>query len=301
MGLGQIWDGFLGILGTLLAFFYDAVPSYGISIILLTILINLILFPLTLKQTRSTRAFQTLQPEMQKIRAQYKDEPEKLQKEMVRLQQEHGVSAGGCFLPLIVQMPVLFGLFRVLQNPVDYIPGGTTLFETVSNGTETFLGMNLETTPWEALNSPDGVVGALPYLVLMALMIAAQYVQQWHSTSGQSTEGQPASAQMVGKVMPAFFGVISINFPAGLNVYWATASLFRLGQQAVIFRIDGRPEPMAKAAKSLTGGEDATEEEQGAEPKEAQVSDETTGEGNTDNKSKAPQQGSKKRNKRKRR
>ncbi len=295
--MGEIWNGFLSLLGTVLAFFYDNVfASYGIAIILLTILINVILFPLALKQTRSTRAFQTLQPEMQKMRAEHKDNPEKLQQEMVRLQQEHGVSAGGCFLPLIVQMPVLFALFRVLRSPLLYIPSTSNLFETVNNGAENFLGMDLEMTPWEALNNV-GIVTALPYLLLMALMIAAQYVQQWHSTAGQSTEGQPATAQMVGKIMPVFFGVISINFPAGLNVYWATASLFRLGQQAMIFRIDGRPDPLAVAAKAVVEGDDSapTEGESAADGEESGVTKEV------DTKPNRPQQGSKKRNKRKRR
>lgn len=298
MGLGEIWDGFLELLGAILAFFFDYVDSYGLAIILLTVLINIILFPLTLKQTRSTRAFQTLQPEMQKIRSQHKDDAEKMQQEMVRLQKEHGVSAGGCFLPLIVQMPVLFALFRVLQSPVDYIPSGTQLFAAVNNGGETFLRMNLETTPWDAL-STGGLGTAWPYLILMALMIAAQYVQQWHSTAGQSTEGQPASAQMVGKIMPVFFGIISINFPAGLNVYWATASLFRLGQQAMIFRIDGRPEPMAKVAKEITGGGDDSgkgDSGKGDEP-ESTTSDDKE----TEEKPRRSQQGSKKRSKRKRR
>jgi membrane protein insertase Oxa1/YidC/SpoIIIJ len=80
-------------------------------------------------------------------------------------------------------------------------------------------------------------------------MVATQYVQTWHSTYGQAKpEGPQAGAQQaVTKIMPLFIGFISWNFPAGLVLYWATANLFRLGQQVVIFKIDGRPTPVAAA------------------------------------------------------
>lgn len=246
--MGALWEGLKELLGTTLSFFYDFIPSYGLGIIFLTIVINLIVFPLTLKQTRATRAFQAIQPEIKRIQKDLKDKPEELQKELMRVQREAGASPGGCLLPLLVQMPIWFALFRVLSTPLQYLPEGSALASSVSTDTSTFLGMHMGETPAAAFTA--GIATAVPYLVMMILMVATQYVQTWHSTYGQDKpQGPQAGAQQaVTKIMPLFIGFISWNFPAGLVLYWATANLFRLGQQVVIFKIDGRPTPVAAAA-----------------------------------------------------
>jgi YidC/Oxa1 family membrane protein insertase len=246
--MGALWEGLKELLGTTLSFFYDLIPSYGLGIIFLTIVINLIVFPLTLKQTRATRAFQAIQPEIKRIQKDLKDKPEELQKELMRVQREAGASPGGCLLPLLVQMPIWFALFRVLSTPLQYLPEGSALASSVSSDASTFLGMHMGETPAQAFTA--GVATAIPYLVMMVLMVATQYVQTWHSTYGQDKpQGPQAGAQQaVTKIMPLFIGFISWNFPAGLVLYWATANLFRLGQQVVIFKIDGRPTPVAAAA-----------------------------------------------------
>jgi YidC/Oxa1 family membrane protein insertase len=97
---------------------------------------------------------------------------------------------------------------------------------------------------------------------MMVLMVATQYIQTWHSTYGQDKpQGPQAGAQQaVTKIMPLFIGFISWGFPAGLVLYWATANLFRLGQQVVIFKIDGRPTPVAAVVPDKStppSGEDA--------------------------------------------
>ena len=83
-----------------------------------------------------------------------------------------------------------------------------------------------------------------PYLIMIVIMVATQYIQQWHSTYGQIRDkSQPGAGaqQAITRIMPLFIGFISWNFPAGLVLYWTTSNLFRLGQQVLIFRIDGRP------------------------------------------------------------
>jgi YidC/Oxa1 family membrane protein insertase len=243
--VGALWESLKALLGSSLSFFFDLVPSYGLAIIFLTIVINLVLFPLTLKQTRATRAFQAVQPEIKRIQKELKDQPEEMQKELMRVQREAGASPGGCLVPLLVQMPIWFALFRVLSEPLQYLPVGSGLAQAVEADASTFLGMHMGETPAQAFG--DGVVTALPYLFMIVLMVATQYIQTWHSTYGQAKpEGPQAGAQQaVTKIMPLFIGFISWNFPAGLVLYWATANLFRLGQQVVIFRIDGRPTPPA--------------------------------------------------------
>ncbi len=239
--MGAFFDGLQDFLGSALAFFYDLIPSYGLSIVFLTIAVNLILFPLTLKQTRSTRAFQSIQPEIRRIQKEYKERPEELQKELMRTQREAGATPGGCLLPLIVQFPIWLALFRVLSAP-GHIPAESNLSAAIAAGETRFLGMDLGTRVSEAVGL--GVGTALPYLAMLAVMVASQYIQTWHATAGQVKPDNPqaAAGQAVSRIMPLFIGIVSYNFPAGLVLYWMTGNIFRLIQQFVIFRIDGRPQ-----------------------------------------------------------
>lgn len=241
--MGALWEGLKQLLAGSLAFFYDLVPSYGLAIIFLTIIINLLLFPLTLKQTRATRAFQAIQPEIKRIQKELKDQPEEMQKELMRVQREAGASPGGCLVPLLVQAPIWFALFRVLTDPLLYLAENSALAGAITSDAGTFLGMHMGESPAEAFSA--GILAALPYLAMIVLMVASQYVQTWHSTYGQEKPSGPQAGaqQVMTKIMPLFIGFISWNFPAGLVLYWATANLFRLGQQVVIFKIDGRPTP----------------------------------------------------------
>jgi YidC/Oxa1 family membrane protein insertase len=241
--MGQLFSGLQDILGGALAFFYDLVPSYGLAIVLLTISVNLLLFPLTLKQTRSTRAFQSIQPEVRRIQKELKETPQEMQKELMRVQREAGATPGGCLLPLVVQFPIWLALFRVLSVAgIVHIPEGSTLRAAIEGGQTSFLGMDLGLKVSEAVAL--GIGTAIPYLLMLVIMVASQYVQQWHATAGQVRPENPqaAATQMVTKVMPFFIGFVSYNFPAGLVLYWMTGNIFRLLQQVVIFRIDGRPQ-----------------------------------------------------------
>ena len=245
--MGSLWDGLLRLLAGVLSLFYDIVPNLGISIILLTILVNVLVFPLTLKQTRSTRAMQTIQPDVERLRKEYKDEPEVLNQEVMKLYKERGVNPAGCFLPLLVQMPVWFALFRVLRDPLEFVPDDSALHAALVDGTPpTFLGMDLARPPSEVL-SGDGFVTALPYLALVGIVVATGLLQQRLTTASAQpnpdAKPNPQAEQMqrIGKIMPLFFGVISYVWPAGLNLYFATSNLFRTGQMWLIHRIDGPP------------------------------------------------------------
>lgn len=267
--MGQIFDTLIRGLGVILSFFYDLLDfgsegfALGFSIILLTVTINLLVFPLTLKQTRATRAFTEIQPEIKRIQKEYKDDPQEMQKRLMELQRSAGATPGGCLLPLLVQMPIWFALFRLLQNPTAYLAPESALSQALQDGTaEKFLGMDLGVSPSEAMSS-GGFLVALPYLIMLMLMVATQYVQQWHSTYGQDRPaGQPGAGaqQAITKIMPLFIGFISWNFPAGLVLYWATSNLFRLGQQALIFKIDGRPNPAARTVTEPTAKDETPAE-----------------------------------------
>lgn len=245
--MSALWNGLLDLLGTTLSFFFDLVPSLGISIILLTILISLLLFPLTLKQTRSMRAMSEIQPEVKAIQAKHKDDREKLYAELQALYKERGVNpASGC-LPLILQMPIWFALFRVLQSPMKYVPEDGALSEALTSGDTRFLGMDLLVQPNEALS--DGVATFLPYVILILVVMATGYYQQAQTMARSKASGQqqgPQQMQTIMKIFPVVFAFISFQLPAGLVLYFAVSQMFRIGQQAAILRIDGHPPTAAE-------------------------------------------------------
>jgi YidC/Oxa1 family membrane protein insertase len=113
--------GFFELFSATLSGLYGLIPSYGLAIILLTVLVRLVLLPLSLKQMRSMREMQRIQPEVKKLQARYKGNRHKMNEEVMKLYQEHKVNPlGGC-LPLAAQFPVLIALFRVIRTPLKYM------------------------------------------------------------------------------------------------------------------------------------------------------------------------------------
>ncbi|MGH2691843.1 MAG: YidC/Oxa1 family membrane protein insertase, partial [Actinomycetota bacterium] len=114
--MGEIWNGLLSGLGSLLSFFYNVIPSYGVAIILLTISVRIILLPLTIKQTKSMQEMQRIQPMVKELQRKHKGNKQKLNQELMALYKEHQVNPlGGC-LPLLLQLPVFFALYQVLTR-----------------------------------------------------------------------------------------------------------------------------------------------------------------------------------------
>ncbi|MDK1018566.1 MAG: YidC/Oxa1 family membrane protein insertase [Actinomycetota bacterium] len=253
------WNLLLNALGGALAFFYDTLPNYGIAIIALTLTVSLLLFPLTLKQTKSMRAMQLLQPEVKTLQKEHKGDREELNKQLMALYKERGVNpAAGC-LPMIVQMPIWFALYRVLWQGNGVPPSsalgdiffqankaleaGAELTEAIFEPVQ-FLGMNLLVSPGRGVDFAN-ITGSLPYIILLLIIVAAGYYQQLQMTRkmksdpNQQMSSQMQSMQTVMKVMPIMFGFISWNLVAGLGLYFATSNIFRIGQQAVILRTTG--------------------------------------------------------------
>ncbi len=244
------------IIAVPMTFFFEIIPNYGLSIIFLTLVVNVLMFPLTLKQTRSTRAMTEIQPEVKKLQKKYKDDQETLQKEMMALYKEKGVNPAGCLFPMLIQMPIWFGLFRLLRDPlnvgtegaerVSFIPPDSSLYQTLSTTNQKFLGMDLSKSPSEIVGADTGfdLGTALPYFLAVLIVLGTAYFQQWQTTRGQKQDSDQArQMQMVTKIMPLMFGFFAYTFPAGLNIYFITANFFRIGQQALIFKMDGRPTP----------------------------------------------------------
>ena len=190
----------MGVLNTalewMLRFFYDLSGSYGVAIILLTLAIR---FVLTFSQSKSMEAMKRMQPEMQALQERYKDKPEEYQRKVMELYKENKVNPlGGC-LPMVVQLPFLWALFAVLRG-FDFGTG--------------FLWLT-------SLSAPD------PLYILPVLSAVTTYLQMIMTSAD-------ASQKSMMYIMPVFIGYISINFPAGLVIYWVVSNLFSMGQQYVI-------------------------------------------------------------------
>ena len=262
----SMFNVFFDLLAQVMAFFYSVLPSYGFTIIALTLVVMIILTPLTLKGTRSMMMMQQLQPEMKKLQTQYKDDRQKLNEELMKFYKENNINpVGGC-LPLLVQMPVFIVLYHVLQGltlrvPVfnvgwisgqvgtgvstsipapaafepAYLHQDTQLYQSLSQtSVMDFAGMNLAASCSEALSR--GIVPALPYIALIIIVGATGFIQQ-KQIQGRMTGSQVnPQQQMIMKIMPIFLPVISFGLPAGLVLYFAVSNLFRIGQQWFISR-----------------------------------------------------------------
>ncbi|MGH7357181.1 MAG: YidC/Oxa1 family membrane protein insertase [Candidatus Rokuibacteriota bacterium] len=235
--------GFFEIFAYVLAFFYAIVPNLGIAIILLTVTVMLLMFPLTAKQAKAMVEMQRLQPEMKQLQAKHRGDRQKLNEEMMKLYQEHKVNPlGGC-LPLVIQMPVFIALFQVLRNAYKYVPEGSQLYNAFC-GTDSrdackamgpdhleFLGMDLAES---AQDVGGGFLNALPYFLLVGLVVLTGYFQSRQSQRNNPQAVGPAAT--ITKILPIMFGVFSIGFPSGLVLYFLTSNLWRLGQQELIMR-----------------------------------------------------------------
>jgi YidC/Oxa1 family membrane protein insertase len=248
--IGAPWyEPILTALGSVLAFLYDLIPNYGVAIILLTLGIRLLLLPLGIKQIRSMHAMQSLQPKMKAIQQKYKGNRPKLAEEQMKLYKEHGASPlGGC-LPMLLQIPVLIALFAVLRFPNGFtrIPEGSELRSAIESQHTDFLGANLLCAPSQAGGGPvelqpgqvsplelpldcgSGFPVRIPFYLLLAAMIGTTFYQSWQMQRASPTANP--QQQLMGRIMPVFFGFIGFTFPAGLIVYWTTTNLVQIGQQ----------------------------------------------------------------------
>lgn len=261
-------EAFFKAFATVLAFFYDITGNYALAIVLLTLVVMIVVTPLTLKGTRSMMVMQQLQPEMRKIQTRYKDDRTKLNEELLKFYKENNINPlGGC-LPLLVQMPVFLVLYQVLRGltrrvsdlgdaigwasnqfskGIDltkvpsyervfdpaWISPSSKMYQNLSVSTQmNAFGMDLSESASKALQ--QGVLHALPFLVLIAIVAATGFIQQ-RQIQGRNPNAQTNSQQqMIMKIMPFFLPVISLTLPAGLVIYFAVSNLYRIGQQAFI-------------------------------------------------------------------
>ena len=230
----------------LLAFFYSVWPSFGGAIALFTLTIMVVLTPLTLKGTRSMMVLQALQPEMKKIQAQYKDDRQKLNEELLKFYKENNINPlGGC-LPLLVQLPVFIILYNVLRGLTSTAPNGTfapkyldhssKLFQALEGKTEMkSWGMDLSKSVTKVM-SESGFGKALPYIIMIVLVALTSLVQQKQISGRNPAAASNPQQQMLMKLGPIMLTGISIIYQGGLVIYLLVSNLYRVAQQALISR-----------------------------------------------------------------
>lgn len=188
-------------------------PSYGIAIIVLTLCIKLLLLPLAIKQIRSMKGMQEIQPKIKQIQQKYKNDKAKLSSEMQRLYRENNVSPlAGC-LPLLIQMPFLVAIYYALQG-FAYDPGH-----------ESFLWL-------DSLAKADGT-----YILPVLSALSTWFIS--YQTTPKNVQG---SQKTMLYFMPLFIGYISMTFPSGLVIYWVVCNLFQMVQQLIMFHGDKKPD-----------------------------------------------------------
>lgn len=240
------------ILARLLSFFFQLTNSYGFAIILLTVAVRLLLFPLTAKQTRSMAAMSRVQPQVKKLQAEYKDDRQKLNEELMKFYKQEGINpAAGC-LPLVLQIPVFIGLFRVIKGlshagPLsslqinvpkpNYLSANSEMYRSIvrSGGKLMSWGFDLA----QSAHNIGGDFGKrLPYVLLVVVYAASGWIQQSmaNKRNPSAATGPGAQMQQIMKVFPIFMGIFSYNMPAGLVVYWLASNLWTIGQQEILFR-----------------------------------------------------------------
>ena len=196
--------------------------SFGLAIIVLTIIVRSCLLPLTMRQLRSSRAMQQLQPKMAELQKKYAKDKQKLAQEQMRLYKESGVSPAGCAVPMLIQFPIWIALYQSIIKALGVIP-------------EDLLGLSRYLWSWPILYSTlpldsqflwfDLVYPNMPVAVLVGVTM---WLSQKMVTPAVSDPQQKAQSQMMLWMMPLLFGFIAVNLPSGLALYWIVSNLFSM-------------------------------------------------------------------------
>jgi YidC/Oxa1 family membrane protein insertase len=300
LAAGSPLDPLYNVIGWLLAFFYQPLHSLGLAIILLTITVMLVQFPLIAKQTRSMIQMQRVQPEIKKIQQKYKDDRQKQNEELMKFYQENKINPlAGC-LPLLLIMPIGIAVFRTFSKGLQrHIPQTGTFNRlytdlcsgaahspgkqpTVSQCTEYlnhhnpkalyFLGMNLNWSAREVQQTLSGeFLQWLPYFALIALVMLTGWYQVRQTQARQLRQGgAPPNPQMVmiTRVMPIFFGLITYGLNAATTLYFVVSNVWRIGQQKLV--LNKMYEEAVAAGEIKAGGSQSKDSPGKAPPKAAE-------------------------------
>lgn len=225
---GLIW--FYGLLG----------QNFFLALLLITLLIRLVTFPLTWQQQKSTAAMQELQPRLKKLQEKYKSDAETLQKKTMELYREAGVNPlGGC-LPTIIQFPILIALYQAITrslaaSPLQLMDLSQHIYQPLPDALSwlpspsSLIPLNSEFL-WLNLAQPDSL------FILPVLVVVTTFLQQRLLTPPTADSQSAAMSRSMQFTMPLFIGYISLTFPAGLSIYWIVSNVIGILQYAMMGR-----------------------------------------------------------------
>jgi YidC/Oxa1 family membrane protein insertase len=234
----------------------EYISAYAIAIILSTIIFKLIMMPFTLKQSKSMKKLQDLNPKMQELQKKYSKDPQTLQRKQMELYKEANYSPFSGCLPMLLQFPILISFFYVIQQPVKYVFQDQVFFDSMN---KTFLWIKdlgfTENHIFVAEDLAKGVNEAminvvnglsmggvsLPFIgsafpILAAISAFTTYLTSKMTSASQPSMGeqQEATQKSMNMMMPLMIFIFGIQFPAGLGLYWVISNIFQLLQQYII-------------------------------------------------------------------
>ena len=220
---------FTDIPEAIVVFFHNIGLGWGPSIVALTFTVRLAIVPLSLKQIRSMRALQELQPQLKAIQAKYKDDRQRQQQEMMKFYQENEINPLASCVPLLLQLPVFFALYAMLR-------GQSFQMDVMTNPPEGWLFIQ------SLIEKPQGAEAVVLVVAFIVTQLAAGLAMQ---VRGQ-IEG-PQRFIVYG--LPFAFAPFVISFPAGLSVYWISTNIWTFGQQQVVMSL--MPPPPKKTPEEI--------------------------------------------------
>ncbi len=201
--------------------------EFGLAIVIFTVVVRLIMTPVVIRQTKSTRAMQELQPKMKELQKKYGKNKQKLQQETMKLYKEAGVNPAGCMWPMLIQFPVWIALYQSIMKALAATP------ENLLDLAQHLYASDLiaEAVPvnsnflWLDLGQPDGT------MILAILVGGSMWVQQKMTTAPSPDPRQQQTNQMMLMMMPMMFGLFTLMFPSGLPLFWLVSNLIGIGTQ----------------------------------------------------------------------
>ena len=226
--IGYIWDliilnPLINVLIMLSGYLFN---SFGLTIIVLTIVVNILMYPLTLKQLRASKAMQSMQAEIAEIRKKYAKDKQKAAQEQMRLMKESGAGFTGCLVPMLVQMPVWIALYQSIIRLLATAPEGLiNLSQRLYTAwSAVFSQVPLESHfLWLDLAAPD--------MFLAIFVGVTMWVQQKMATTPTADAQQRAQSQMMLWMLPLMFAFLCLSLPSGLALYWVTSTTIRIAMQ----------------------------------------------------------------------
>lgn len=220
------------LFGQLLKFFYDISSDYALSIILFTIVTKFILLPLTFSQMRSMNAMKKIQPKVDEINKKYKGNPQKQSEKLNELYRENKINPlAGC-LPIFIQLPIIFAMYRVIQEPVKYVFITQEAYKIADRG---FFWIKSLSLP-DSFQLMQGI--SLPFIlpILSALFTYIQLKMSMSKSNSSSSSNQTAESmnKTMSYMMPAMMLLWGVSLPSGLILYWTVGTVVQIAQQYLI-------------------------------------------------------------------